>query len=162
VPCPRPLSPGFSPAARASTRTKPLTWAPAAVVRSPLHPLLGSTMLRLEFVDRRYAKPVTGHQDRGSLPSTTDSPWSRNVTAGGGQATVHLRGRRRRARVPLVTDPVQALAGLLTIVRAQPGAGRWANVERAADGEPDPARPRADSTRGRVLLRLRLLDEEAR
>jgi len=67
--------------------TKPLNWVPAFVLRSPLHPLLSSKMLLLEFAGRRsgrsYATPVNYHQDGSTVLITTDSPWFKNFTGGG-------------------------------------------------------------------------------
>jgi deazaflavin-dependent oxidoreductase (nitroreductase family) len=152
---------------RASTSIsiKPLNWVPAAILRSPLHPILSSKMLLIKFVGRRsgrrYATPVNYHQDGRTVLITTDSSWFKNFT-GGGQAIIHLRGRTRQVRVELVTDQLEATAGLVTIVRAQPGYGRWANVKIASGGVPDYADARAEIARGRVLLRLHLVDQQVR
>jgi deazaflavin-dependent oxidoreductase (nitroreductase family) len=159
-----PLFVSLARPSRAST--KPLNWVPVAVLRSPIHPILSSKMLLIEFVGRRsgrrYATPVNYHQDGSTVLITTDSPWFKNFIGGGGHAIVQLRGQTRRVRVEVVTDPVEAAAGLITIVRAQPGYGRWTNVKIASGGEPDHDDARAEIARGRVLLRLHLLDQEAR
>jgi len=109
---------------------------------------------------RHYATPVNYHQDGRTVLITTDSPWFKNFTSGGGEATITLRGRSRRVHVEVVTDPVEAAAGLITIVRAQPGYGRWANVKLTPNGEPNPDDARAEIARGRVLLRLQPLGQE--
>jgi hypothetical protein len=150
---------------RPSTSIKPRNWVPAVVLRSPLHRILSSKMLLIEFVGRRsgrrFATPVNYHQGGSTVLITTDSAWFKNFTGGGGHARVHLRGQTHRVRVELVTEPLAAAAGLVTIVRAQPAYGRWTNVRIASSGEPDHADARAEIARGRVLLRLQLLGQEA-
>jgi hypothetical protein len=148
--------------ARTAASTKPLNWVPAALLRSPLHRLLSSKILLLEFVGRRsgrrYATPLNNHHEGSVVLLTTDSPWFKNFSPAGGNATVRLRGQTRQVRVELVTDPDVAAAGLITIVRAQPAYGRWTNVKIAPNGEPDHDDARAEIAHGRVLLRLHLLE----
>ena len=109
-----------------------------------------------------YATPLSYHQVDNSLRITTDSGWYKNFQSAEDQATVQLRGRSRRVRVEVVTDPDDSAAGLAAIVKVQPGYGRWANVNVDARGEPNRDQVRAEIARGRVLLRLQLLSAEAR
>jgi hypothetical protein len=141
--------------------TRPLNWVPAAVLRSPLHRILSDNILLFEYVGRRsgqwYATPINYRQVGETLLVSTDSPWHRNFAAGvQTTASVILHGRRHPVGVELVNDHAEAVEDLLSIVRAQPGYGRWAHVRVAADGEPSRDDAEAEITRGRRVLDLHM------
>jgi hypothetical protein len=134
---------------------------PAAVLRSPLHRFLSGKILLFEYVGRRsgarYATPINYRPDGDVLLVSTDSPWYRNFSgAAEGTANVVLRGRARAVRVEIVADPREAVEDLLSIVREQPGYGRWAHVRVGADGEASREDAEAEIARGRRVLRLHL------
>jgi hypothetical protein len=134
---------------------------PAAVLRSPLHRLLSGNILLFEYVGRRsgqrYATPINYRQVAETLLVSTDSQWYRNFAGNlENTASVILRGQRHPVRVEPVTNHAEAVEDLLSIVRAQPGYGRWAHVHVDADGEPSRADAAAEITRGRRVLHLRL------
>ena len=139
--------------------TRPLNWMPAAVLRSPLHRILSGNILLFEYVGRRsrqrYATPINYRQEDETLLVSTDSPWYRNFTSDvENTASVILSGRRHPVRVELVSDHAEALEDLLSIVRAQPGYGRWAHVRVGADGQPSRVDAEAEIARGRRVLHL--------
>ncbi len=141
--------------------TRPLNWVPAVVLRSPLHRVLSGNILLFEYVGRRsgqrYATPINYRQVGERLLVSTDSPWYRNFAGNvDNTASVILHGQRRPVRVELVSDLAEAVEDLLSIVRAQPGYGRWAHVRVAADGEPSRDDAEAEIARGRRVLHLQL------
>ena len=138
------------------------SWAnrvPAAILSSPLHPLLSSKRLVLAFTGRRsgtrYATPVNYLQRGSELLITTDHTWWRNLD-GGAPVEVRLRGRQLRAGAEALRDPDVVAEALTALIRAHPPYGRWAHVGVGADGTPDPADVRAEVARGRVLVRVQL------
>ena len=158
-------------AASATTNTRPAPrpshWFLAAILRSPLHRVLSITILVFEYVGRRsgqaYATPINYLQVGDTLLVSSDSAWGRNFPAGSrAGASVVLRGRRQSVTVELVEDADQAAQDLLSLVRAQPNYGRWANVGLDTDGVPSRADADAEIARGRRLLRLHLSNPESR
>jgi F420H(2)-dependent quinone reductase len=136
---------------------------PAAILRSRLHPLLNGTTLLLGFTGRRsgcaYATPVRYHLNQDAVLVTTEGPWWHNFR-GGHPARLWLRGREVAATGEAVADPEQVAQALTAIVGTQPSYGRWVNVRVGPGGQPDPADVRAAVARGRVLIRLRLEQEQ--
>jgi hypothetical protein len=123
--------------------------------------VLSGTVLVFEYTGRRsgqaYATPINYLQVGDTLLVSSDSAWGRNFPAGSRrEASVVLRGRRQGVTVELVEDPAQAASDLVTLVRAQPNYGRWANVRRDGSGEPSLTDAQAEVARGRRLLRLQL------
>jgi hypothetical protein len=143
-------------------RTSLVNRVPAAVLSSPLHPLLSTRRLVLTFVGLRsgvrYAIPVNYLQRGPELLITTNSRWWRNL-AGGVPVELRLRGRRVGARAEAVREPDAVAEALTALVRDHRPYGRWARVRVGADGTPDAADVRAEVERGRVLVRVQLPDD---
>jgi deazaflavin-dependent oxidoreductase (nitroreductase family) len=135
---------------------------PAAILCSPLHPLLSDKRLVLTFTGRRsgtrYATPVNYLQRDRELLITTDSRWWHNLD-GGAAVRVRLRGRQVVATAAATCDPDTVAEALTALVREHPPYGRWAHIRVGADGTPDPADVRAEVARGRVLVRVRLPED---
>jgi deazaflavin-dependent oxidoreductase (nitroreductase family) len=132
---------------------------PAAVLSSPLHPLMSRRRTVLTFTGRRsgtrYATPVNYLRRGPELLATTVSAWARNLD-GGAPVQVRLRGRPVPAHAETVREPGAVAEALAALVRDHPPYGRWANVRLGADGEPDAADVAAEVARGRVLVRVRI------
>jgi hypothetical protein len=143
-------------------RTSLINRVPAAVLSSPLHPLMSTRRLVLTFVGLRsgvrYATPVNYLQRGRELLITTNSRWWRNL-AGGAPVELRLRGRRVDARAEAVREPDAVAEALTALVRDHRPYGRWAHVRVRADGTPDAADVRAEVERGRVLVRVQLPDD---
>jgi deazaflavin-dependent oxidoreductase (nitroreductase family) len=140
-------------------KTAPSNWVPAAILSSPLHPLLSGKRLVLTYTGRRsgtrYATPVNYLQRGREVLITTDHGWWHNLI-GGAPVELRLRGRQLRATAEAVRDHDQVAEALTAVVRDHPPYGRWAHVRVGADGTPDAADVLAEVARGRVLVRVQL------
>ncbi|SDJ93422.1 protein of unknown function [Nonomuraea maritima] len=140
----------------------PRNWIPAAILSSPLHPMMSRRSLLLSFTGRRsgvrYVTPVNYLQRDRELLITTRSGWWRNFD-GGGPVELRLRGRRVAAVAEAVREPTVVAEALTALVRDHRAYGRWARVRVGADGTPDTADVHAAIASGRVLVRV-LLDGE--
>ncbi|HEX4702662.1 MAG TPA: nitroreductase/quinone reductase family protein [Pseudonocardiaceae bacterium] len=141
------------------TKTSILNRVPAAILSSPLHPLLSNKRLVLVFTGRRsgrrYATPVNFLRQADELLITTDSSWWRNLD-GGAAVELRLRGRKVRATAHAVRDEDAVADALTALVRDHPPYGRWSHVRVSADGTPDVEDVRAEVSSGRVLIRVQL------
>lgn len=134
-----------------------------AILRSPLHGLLSSGLLLLEYRGRRSGRalqlPLSYVRHEGALYlCTRNSKWVLSIGAG---ADVHasVRGRRTAMRAQ-VLDPssAEALDALRAFVRANPGTGvNLYHVARDRDGRPVEADLRREVLASRVV-RLDELD----
>jgi hypothetical protein len=143
-------------------RTSLLNRVPAAILSSPLHPLLSGKRLVLTFTGHRsgtrYSTPVNYLQCGRELLITTDSRWWHNL-GGGAAVELRLRGRHVRANAEAVREPHAVAEALTALIRDHPPYGRWAHVRVGADGTPQAADVWAEVTRGRVLVRVQLPDD---
>ncbi|MFD1529115.1 hypothetical protein [Pseudonocardia aurantiaca] len=134
---------------------------PAAILSSPLHPLLSRRRMVLTFTGRRtgtrYPTPVNYLRRGRELLTTTSGSWARSLD-GGAPVELRLRGQRVLADAETVRDPDAVAEALTALVRDHPPYGRWANVRVGADGEPDAADVAAEVARGRALIRIRLAE----
>jgi hypothetical protein len=77
------------------TLSKMMNKIPAAVLRSPLHPLMSKKYLLLSFTGRKsgkkYTTPMSYIREADSFLMTTDSPWWKNLR-GGAPVTVRVEG----------------------------------------------------------------------
>ena len=91
---------------------------PAMILRSPVHGMLSSRYLVLEFTGRksgrRFRTPVAYIRDGKRILLTTDSPWWRNITTPA-PVRLWLRGPSRR-------DPV---ARHVRLIKLGPRRQRW-------------------------------------
>ncbi|MGS2644641.1 nitroreductase/quinone reductase family protein [Streptosporangium sp. LJ11] len=137
-------------------------WIPAAILSSPLHPVMSRRSLLLSFTGRRsgvrYVTPVNYLQRDRELLITTKGGWWRNFD-GGVPVELRLRGRRVAAVAEAVREPAVVAEALTALVRDHRAYGRWAQVRVGADGTPDTADVHAAIASGRVLVRV-LLDGE--
>lgn len=128
---------------------------PAAVLRSPLHPLMSKRTMLLTFTGRRsgqrYTTPVAYLRRGDEIVSTTDSGWWKNLR-GGAPVSARVAGVTYSGTGEAVTDPAQARGILADLVAHQPSYARLARLPSGSDG-PDLDRAVAD---GRVAIRIRL------
>jgi len=111
----------------------------AAVLRSPLYPLMGNTML-ITVCGRRTGRPITtpvNYVLSGSalwVLTSRDRRWWRNITPGS-RVNLHMQGRDVEAPAELVTDETIVAGQIGEYVRAAPASGRALGV-RVVDGVP--------------------------
>ena len=135
---------------------------PAAILRSPLHPIMSNKYLLLSLTGRRsgrrYTTPVAYLKEEESLLMTTDSPWWKNLRQGkdgaGAPVTVRVKGREYEGIGEAVTDETEVARVLDRFLRVQPGYGKFVGVKRGAGGWVDPSMLR-EAARGRVIVRVR-------
>ena len=140
---------------------KTMNKIPAAVLRSPLHPLMSGKYLLLTFKGRksgrRYTTPVAYLKEEDALLMTTDSPWWKNLRGNDGAGTavtVRVKGREYEGIGEAVTDETEVIRVLARFLQAQPGYGRFVGVKRAAGGRVAPSMVE-EVARGRVVVRVR-------
>ena len=133
---------------------------PSLLLRSPLHRVISGGVLLLTFTGRasgqQYTTPINYLRAGDTVMMTTDSPWWKNLR-GGAPAALRLRGHSVTGIANVVTDEA-AIAEAITAMMARFSRyGRFANVRRGPNGEPN----REDLVRavraGRVLIRVRLV-----
>jgi deazaflavin-dependent oxidoreductase (nitroreductase family) len=130
-----------------------------AVLRSPLHRLLGKQLMVLTVTGRRsgrtYSVPV-GRYDAsdGSLLVSAGGAWRHNLR-GGADVRVTLDGRERRAHALLVEDPDEAAREFKALLdRVGPRAlGMRVHVDR-----PPTTAEVGAALRGRGVAHVRLID----
>ena len=135
---------------------------PAAILRSPLHPLVSGKYLLLSFTGRksgrRYTTPVAYLREGDAFLMTTDSPWWKNLRQGevgaGVPVIARVEGREYEGIGEAVTDHAEITRVLGRFLEAQPGYGKFVGVKRGAGGRVDPSGVEA-AARGRVVVRVR-------
>ena len=129
---------------------------PAAVLRSPLHPLMSGKYLLLSFTGRksgrRYTTPVAYLEENGVLLMTTDSSWWKNLK-GGAPVTLLVKGREYEGIGEAITDQAEVVKVLGRFLEAQPGYGKFVGVKRKAGGRTDPSEVE-EAACGRVVVRV--------
>ena len=130
---------------------------PAAILRSPLHPIMSGRYLILAFTGRksgkRYSTPVAYLREDEAFLMTTDSPWWRNLK-GGTPVTLWVKGRGCEGIAEAVTDHVEVARVLARFLEAQPGYGRFVGMKREPGGRTDTSEVE-EVARGRVVVRVR-------
>lgn len=132
----------------------------AALLRSPLHPILSGSVTLLTVTGRKTGRPITtpvNYVRRGdalSVISFRDRTWWRNAR-GGGPVTLKLQGREARGRAAVIEDEAGVAAALADVLRQAPGYARFLKIALDARGQPDAAGlARAAATR--VVVRITL------
>jgi deazaflavin-dependent oxidoreductase (nitroreductase family) len=130
---------------------------PAAVLRSPLHPLMSGKYLLLTFTGRksgrRYTTPVAYLEENGVFLMTTDSPWWKNLN-GGGRVTVRVKGSKYEGIGETITDIAEVAQVLGRFLETQPGYGKFVRVKRNSGGQTEPS-ALEDAARDRVMVLVR-------
>ena len=130
---------------------------PAAVLRSPLHPLMSGKFLLLTFTGRksgrRYTTPVAYLEENGVFLMTTDSPWWKNLN-GGGPVTVRVKGSKYEGIGETITDIAEVAQVLGRFLETQPGYGKFVGVKRNSGGRTEPS-ALEDAARDRVMVLVR-------
>jgi len=114
----------------------------ALVLQSPLHALVGDTMLITVF-GRKTGKPITTpvnyYRSGGTLwvLSSRSRKWWRNIGAGS-RVTLHLKGRDVSGTADLVLEEAAVAAQLAEYVRELPASAGPLGLH-FANGIPDPA-----------------------
>lgn len=99
---------------------------PALILRSPLHRLIGGSVLLLTFVGRKSAKkcttPITYLREGDTVLLTIDSPWWKNLR-GGALVALLIRGRRYAGVAEAITDETE-IARVLEMMLDKPRGAR--------------------------------------
>ena len=135
---------------------KVMNKVPAAILRSPLHPLMSKKYLLLSFTGRksgrRYTTPVAYLSEGDAFLMTTDSPWWKNLR-GGAPVTMKVRNHYYEGVGEAVTDEAEVVRVLGRFLETQPGYGKFVGVKRGAGGRVDPSRLE-EAALGRVVVRV--------
>lgn len=129
------------------------------LLRSPLHPLLGSSTAAITVTGRRSGKPielpVNTIPDGDALltMSLAERTWWRNLR-GGASVRLWMGGKRFTAwgDVMEASDAVQD--GLMAILRERPSFAGYLKVELDQDQKPLDPQALARAATGRVIIRL--------
>ena len=130
----------------------------AAIVNSPLHPVLGDSFAVIAVRGRRSGKPirtpvnVARVGDMLMVISKRERTWWRNLRSGQG-AQLRLSGRNLQVRGEVLENAErvgEALAGYFAV---RPGYAKYFNVRLQPDGTPAPDDLRAAAA-GRVVIQL--------
>ncbi len=139
---------------------KVMNKVPAAILLSPLHPMMSNKYLLLSFKGhksgRRYTTPVAYLSDGDAFLMTTDSPWWKNLRGEDGAGvpvTLRIKGQEYEGTGEAVTDETEVARVLGRFLEAQPGYGKFVGVKRGAGGRVDPSELE-EAARGRVVVRV--------
>ena len=113
------------------------------VLRSPMHGMVGKTVLLITFTGRRsgktYTTPVDYSQDGDQVYIFTHANWWKNLR-GGTPVTLRIRGREFQGLAePVAEDKKAVAAGLIAHLRKAPVDARFYN-ESADSCNPPGAR----------------------
>jgi F420H(2)-dependent quinone reductase len=129
---------------------------PAAILRSPLHPLMSGKYLLLTFTGlksgRSYTTPVAYLSENDAYLMTTDSPWWENLK-GGASVALRVKGREYEGIGEAVTDHAEVTRVLGRFLETQPGYGRFVGVRCDAGRRTDPSEVEVAAL-GRVMVRV--------
>ena len=132
---------------------------PQLLLRSPLHGLMSSRYLLITFTGRksgkRYTTPVAYLGQGDTIILTTDSLWWKNLR-GGAPVGLRVKGQDLTGTAEAVTDEEAIAEALRALVKRVPAYGRFAQVSRGPNGEPNPEEITRAIRNGRVLVRVRL------
>ncbi len=133
--------------------------AVTAILRSPLHGLLGQDFALMEFTGRRtgraYTVPVNAFatEDGYLIISRRERTWWRNLRDRPDAALRH-RGSVRQMQAQLIADPREVAEILRLHLRQRPSHARFFGIAIGQDGEPNPTQL-DQAAQERVLIRLR-------
>jgi deazaflavin-dependent oxidoreductase (nitroreductase family) len=130
----------------------------SAILRSPLHPLLGQDFALIELTGRRsgqtYSVPVNAFAEGDGylIISRRDRTWWRNLRE---QPAARLRrqGRTQAVQARVIETPRDVADLLRAHLRHRPSHARYFAVAMDGDGEPD-ATQLGTAALDRVLIRL--------
>ncbi len=130
----------------------------AAIVRSPLHQLVGNSLTLIEFSGRksgkRYTLPVS-YQREGSVVSLhTGARWWKNLR-GNAPIRLWLDGRPVDSTATVDTDPQEAARVLGIELRRAPRLAAFYNVRMNPGGQPNPE-DLARLARDTVVINIRI------
>ena len=135
---------------------------PAAVLRSPLHPLMSKKYLLLSFTGRKsgkkYTTPMSYIREADSLLMTTDSPWWKNLR-GGAPVTVRVEGYEHKGIGEAITQHAEVVRVLGKLLDAQPGYGKYIGLKSSPGEQVDPAELERVAY-DRVVVRVLLSSDE--
>jgi deazaflavin-dependent oxidoreductase (nitroreductase family) len=132
----------------------------SALLRSPLHAVMGDGTMLVSVTGRRsgkrYTTPVNYHRqgDRLTVISLRDRTWWRNLR-GGAEVGVHLRGQARRGRATMSEADADVAQALGEILAVRPAHSRYLGVSMRPDGTPN-SEDLARAARSRVVVRIQL------
>jgi deazaflavin-dependent oxidoreductase (nitroreductase family) len=130
----------------------------SAILRSPLHPLLGRDFALIEFTGRRsgqtYSVPVNAFAEGEGflIISRRDRTWWRNLRQRPA-ARLRRRGRTQAVQARVVEAPPEVADLLRAHLRQRPSHARYFAVAIDGEGEPD-ATQIGTAALDRVLIRL--------
>ena len=111
-----------------------------ALLRSPLHRVMGANMLLFSYTGRRtgrrYAFPLGCHRDGADIIAFAGNPWWKGFRAPL-PVTVWLQGRRIAGTAQAALDPGERAALLGAFLRARPDYARYYSVTLGPDGQPE-------------------------
>jgi deazaflavin-dependent oxidoreductase (nitroreductase family) len=107
----------------------------------PLSRLVGKRLLTVYLVGRKsgrhYAVPVAYTRHNGTLLVSTQFGWVRNLQTGK-PVQIRLLGKRRSAEVQVLSDEVDVVEHLSTMVRDNHQFAKFNKVDLDQRGEPRP------------------------
>lgn len=132
---------------------------PSLILRSPLHRLVSSRYLVIEFTGRTsgrtYRTPVAYVRDGDRLLLSTDSPWWRNFIVPA-PIRVWLTGKIVRGTAAVLTDPADSASAIRRLVEAIPSYAGPAELAKDADGRVSDHEIARGVRDGRVGIRVDL------
>lgn len=124
-----------------SSFAKMINKIPAAILRSPLHPLMSKKYLLLSFTGRKsskkYTTPMAYLREGDALLVTTDSPWWKNLR-GGAPVTVRVGGDEYEGTGEAVTQHAEVVHVLSRFLDTQPGYGKYVGLKSGPGERVDP------------------------
>ncbi|MCX6025269.1 MAG: nitroreductase/quinone reductase family protein [Chloroflexi bacterium] len=130
----------------------------AAIINSPLHPVLGNSFAVIAVRGRRSGKtirtPVNVARDGDTLRviSKRERTWWRNLRSGQ-SARLRLSGRNLQVRGEVVENAERVGEALARYFVVRPGYAKYFNVRLQPDGTPAADDLRAAAA-GRVVIQL--------
>jgi hypothetical protein len=112
-----------------------------AVLSLPFPTPLSANLMLVSYTGvksgKSYRQPVSHAPDGDTLLTPGGGRWTLNLK-GGREVTLRLRGRPRRARADLISDPAEVARLLDVIAAGNPRAMGFIPIPRRADGRLDP------------------------
>ena len=130
----------------------------AWILRSPLHGLLGGSLMVLTYKGRKsgkvYHTPVSCVRDDDTflVASFRKRTWWRNLR-GGVPVSVRVQGRDWKTTCEVLEDGEGVAANLMTYLRAVPHYAQAFGVALDADGQPN-AGDVARAAQTRIMIRI--------
>jgi deazaflavin-dependent oxidoreductase (nitroreductase family) len=130
-----------------------------AILRSPLHGMLGQDFALIEFTGRSsgraYSVPVNAFagEDGYLIISRRERTWWRNLRGRPG-ATLRHRGKSRPVQAQVIDNPPEVAEMLRLHLRTRPSHARFLGISAGPDGEPDGTQL-GRAAQDRVLIQLR-------